>query len=308
MVDRRVVAALVAVQMFFGLHYPIAKIGLAMVEPKAWAALRIAGAAILLLGWQAMGRRRGWPPRRDWGKLAGFAVLGIVLNQILFAEGLARTTPSHSAILNTLIPVMTHGLAIAAGHERATARRWMAFALSFAGVAVLLGREAFRPQSTLVVGDLLTLANAASFSIFLVVSRNAMRRLDPIGATACILGFGACGIVAVAAPSLASTSFATLPPAFWACAAFAIVFATVATYALNAWALARTDSSMVALFIYLQPPLATFVSMTFFGERPGLRFFVAAALVLGGVGLALGGERQPTMSGPKGRRPAKPAS
>jgi drug/metabolite transporter (DMT)-like permease len=313
----RVVAALVAVQVFFGLHYLLAKLALAHVPPRAWAAIRIAGAAILLVGWQALVRRRGWPARRELPRLALYSLFGVALNQILFAEGLARTTPAHSAILNSLIPVMTHALAIAAGQERATARRWTAFGVSFVSVLVLLRVERFRLDDALVVGDLLTLANGAAFSAFLVLSRDAMRRLDPLGATTCILGFGAAAIVAVGAPALAATPMAALPLGFWLCAAYAILFATVGAYALNAWALARTDSSTVALFIYLQPPLATVLSMVFWGERPGLRFFVAAAGVLAGVGLALGrgrpaqppdAEPQPTIKGPSGLRPAKPSS
>ena len=304
----RVVAALVTVQVLFGVHYFIAKLGLALVEPRAWAAIRIAGAAVLLLAWQALVRRRGWPPQRALASLAWYALFGIMLNQILFAEGLSRTTPSHSAILNSLIPVLTHAFAIAAGQERATLRRWLAFAVSFASVLVLLRVEQFRLDDRLVAGDLLTLANAISFAIFLVISRDAMRRLDPLAATACILGFGAMGIVAVGAPALAATSFVALPAAFWGYAAFTIVFATVATYALNAWALGRTESSVVALFIYLQPPIATALSMGLGGERPEPRFYVAAVGVFLGLALALGGPRQPTISGPRGLRPAKPES
>jgi drug/metabolite transporter (DMT)-like permease len=135
-----------------------------------------------------------------------------------------------------------------------------------------------------------------------------MRRLDPLGATACIVGFGAAGIVAVGAPALAANPFAAVPAHFWWLVAFTILFATVGTYFLNAWALARTDSSMVALFIYLQPPIATALSMLFLDERPGLRFFVAAAGVFAGVALAVRGEPQPTRSGPSGLRPAKPSS
>jgi drug/metabolite transporter (DMT)-like permease len=304
----RVVVALVTVQVLFGIHYYVAKLGLAWVAPRAWAAIRIVGGAALLLLWQAVVRRRGWPPRHAWGALAVYACFGVVANQILFAEGLARTTPSHSAILNSLIPVLTHAFAIAAGQERGTRRRFVAFAVSFASVLVLLRVEQFRLDDQLVLGDLLTLANGISFAIFLVLSRDAMRRFDPLAATACILGCGAVGIAGAGAPALAATPFAALPAVFWGYVAFTIVFATVATYALNAWALARTDSSVVALFIYLQPPIATALSMGFGGERPEPRFFLAAAGVFAGVGLALGGVRQPTLSGPSGLRPAKPAS
>src|SRR5262249_35875503 len=167
-----------------------------------------------------------------------------------------------------------------------------------------------RLDDRLVVGDLLTLANGASFSLYLVISRDAMRRLDTIAATAWILGFGACGIALLGAPVLVHTNLAALPLRFWGYVAYAVVFATVATYALNAYALAHTDSSVVALFIYLQPPIATALSMLFLGERPEARFFVAAIAGFAGVALAVIGRAsaQPTESGPSGRLPASPAS
>lgn len=286
MLRPRVAAALIAVQVFFGVHYFAAKLALGMVPARAWATMRIAAAAALLLLWQAL-RRRGTPPRREWARLALFALFGITLNQILFAEGLSRTTPSHSAILNSLIPVMTLVIAMIARHERATPGRLGAVAVSFVSVLVLLRVESFRLDDRLVVGDLLTLANGASFSLYLVMSRGAMRRLDPLGATAVILGFGALGVSAVGATALAQVPFAALPLRFWLLVGYAVVFATVVTYGLNAYALSHTDSSMVALFIYLQPPIATALSMIFLGERPGPRFWIAAAGVFTGVGLAI---------------------
>ena len=64
---------------------------------------------------------------------------------------------------------------------------------------------------------------------------------------------------------------------------FAIVGATVITYFLNNWALRHTHSSQVALYIYLQPVIATGASMVVTDERPDLRFCVAATLACAGV-------------------------
>lgn len=312
MLRPRVGAALLAVQIFFGVHYFTAKLALGMVPPRAWASIRIAGAAVVMLAWQVVIRRRGNPARRDLPRLALYAFFGIVLNQILFAEGLARTTPSHSAILNSLIPVMTLGFALLARHEGVTRLQVLALTVSLASVLVLLRVENFRLEEQWVAGDLLTLANGASFSLYLVISRNAMRRLDPIGAITWILGFGAVGILAFGAPVLLRVDYAAVPLRFWALAAYAILFATVLAYALNAYALAHTDSSMVALFIYLQPPIATALSMVFLHERPDTRFWLAAAGVFTGVGLAVVDRRrgtpQLTIRGPSGRRPENPAS
>src|SRR5262245_19189198 len=201
--QRKVGAALALVQVFFGIHYFVAKLLLRDVPPLAWAALRIAAAAVLLFAWNLL--FVGWRPRH-WGDVARlglYAFFGIVLNQVLFVEGLARTTLSHSALLNTLIPVMTLGLAVVARRERVTARRGLGILIALASVLMLLGVEDFRLRNELLTGDLLTLANGLSYSIFLVLSRDFMRRNDPLGATAYLFLLGAAVIVPIASTSLA---------------------------------------------------------------------------------------------------------
>ena len=282
----RVYAALVAVQVIFGVHYFAAKLVLAMMPPRAWAAIRITGAAALLMGYNLLFPRRH-PRAADLGRIALYALFGVVINQILFVEGLSRTTPSHSAVINSLIPVFTLGFALLLGQERPTRARWASIAVSFASVLVLLRVESFRPSDELVLGDLLTLANAGSFSLFLVLSRGFLRRSDPLAATAWLLCFGAAGILAVGAGPLARLSLGSLPARFWWLAGYSILFATVVAYFLNYYALRHTDSSLVALFIYMQPPIATGLSMLFLGERPTPRFWIATAGIFSGVYLAV---------------------
>ena len=65
------------------------------------------------------------------------------------------------------------------------------------------------------------------------------------------------------------------------------MFPTAAAYVLQYWALARVDSSVVAFFIYLQPVLATLLSVVWLGERPGLSVFGGGTLIFGGVWLVL---------------------
>ena len=283
----KVYGALILVQVFFGVHYFVAKLILGMMPPRAWAAVRITGAAVLLMAYNLAFLRRHRRGAGDLGRLALYALFGVVANQILFVEGLSRTTPAHSAIINSLIPVMTLAIAILLRAERATPWRWASIAISFASVLVLLRVENFRPSDALVAGDLLTLANGGSFSLFLVLSRDYLRRTDPLAATSWLLVFGAAGILALGAGPLSRVPFAALPPRFWLLAAYAVVFATVLAYFLNYYALGHTDSSMVALFIYLQPPIATALSMLFLGERPAPRFWISAAGIFLGIYLAV---------------------
>lgn len=71
-----------------------------------------------------------------------------------------------------------------------------------------------------------------------------------------------------------------------ALAAYIVVFPTVLAYLLNSWALARVESSRVALFIYLQPVITAVLSATFLGERITPRLVASSALVFAGVLLA----------------------
>jgi drug/metabolite transporter (DMT)-like permease len=287
MLAPKVGLALALVQILFGVHYFVAKLILADMPPRAWAAVRICIAAAILLVWTVLAKRARPHGRDAWKKLALYALFGVTINQLLFVEGLSRTTPSHSALINSLIPVLTLALAIAAGKERATPLGMLSIVVSFASVLLLLGVERFRLQDDLVLGDLLTLANGLSFSTFLVLSRDYLRRHDPVASTAWILGIGALGILAIGAGPLGRDEWGALPPRFWGLAAFAIVGATVVTYFLNSYALRHTDSSMVALFIYLQPPIATALSVGFLHERPTPRFYAASAGVLLGLLLAV---------------------
>ena len=72
-----------------------------------------------------------------------------------------------------------------------------------------------------------------------------------------------------------------------------IFLGTVGSYALNAWALARTSASTTAFFIYVQPVFAGAFAYFALGEEPSPRIFGAAALIFAGVALAIWPARKP---------------
>ncbi len=283
----RVFAALVAVQVAFGVHYPVAKLLLAEIEPRAWAALRIVAAAAIMLG-VALATGRRFPRRpSDWGRLAVFAVFGVVINQIFFVEGLSRTTPTHSAVINTSIPVSTLLFAVLLGRESVDRWKLAAFALAVSGVMLVVEPHRVSFGNETAVGDMLTIVNATSFAFFLVVSRRLLMRTDPVAVTGVLFALGAVWIVAAGWRPLLAFDPRTVSTGFWWLAAFSIVFATVGTYLLNYWALARVDSSVVALFIYLQPMIAGTLSALWLGERPGWNVLAGGALIFAGVYVSL---------------------
>lgn len=279
--------ALLSVQIFFGIHYFAAKIVLAQIPAPAWAAMRVIGAAIIMLLISAPRPRTVWPRgRRDLGMLCVYSIFGVVINQICFTEGLARTTPTHSAIINSIIPIVTLLFAILFRKEDFALRKVLSIVISLSGVLYLLKVDQFELKNTQVVGDLLTLTNAISFSFFLVISKELVMRYDSFVATALLLAFGSFGIATYSFKSLAAFDPNTVTTAAWFWALFIIIFPTVLAYFFNYWALRRVESSLVAFFIYVQPPLAATLSFIFLDEEISPRMVISAILIFTGFSIS----------------------
>lgn len=278
----RVYVALLSVQLFFSLNYFATKIVLAEMPASAWAAIRVSSAA-LLMALIVIPRGKSLPRRlSDVLPLALYALFGVVINQICFAEGLARTTAAHSAIINSSIPVSTLLFAVLLGRESLSLRKIYSIALSLCGVLYILKIDQFRFSDTQAVGDLLTFINSCSFALFLVLSKDYVGRNDPLVSTTLLMLIGSIGVNLYGYGALIRFDATAISWRAWAAAGFVVVFATVLTYFFNYWALKRVESSQVAFFIYIQPLVAAIISVAYLGERITLRMVVAAVLIFTG--------------------------
>jgi drug/metabolite transporter (DMT)-like permease len=289
--------ALLAVQLLFAVHYVAAKWVLETIPAPAWVALRVAGAALVLVA-TTPNRWRQWPrDRGTWLELARLSLFGVVLNQVLFIEGLSRTWPSHSALINTSIPVSTLLIAVALGREDFGWRKMAALTLSLSGVLWLLGTEGFDLSSETLAGDLMCLANATSFALFLVLSRSLMRRLSPAIVTPIMFLLATPAVAAYGAPELVRLDWASVPASIWLTGVAIVLGPTVGTYVLNNWALARAESSQVALFIYLQFLIASPISALVLDDPVGWELLPAAVLVFAGVAFSARARRRAALNG-----------
>lgn len=280
----RVHSALLTVSLLFGGNYVFTKRILAAVPPSAWALFRITAATIVLVP-LALRFSRGRPGARLVAGLVLASFLGVALNQVLFTEGLARTTPEHSAVINACIPTWTLLAAVLVGQERLTRGKVVSIALALAGVQLLLGLDRLIASgtpldATAVTGDLLTLANGFAFAAHLVLMRRIGTQVDPWTSTAILFVAGTAMIGAWSVPTLAAESWdaVTAPPIVWF-AVYVVVGATVLPYLLNTWALRHAPGSLVALYINVQPLVAAALGMAMGGPAPGPRFFAALAFV-----------------------------
>ena len=275
-------AAMATVAVLFSLNYVISKIGLHSFNPLSFAYLRIVSSALILNF--ILHERKAAPlaPGDGW-RLAGFAILGVVINQSLFLAGLAFTSAHVAAILMTTIPVFALGAAIALGRERGTAAKVGGIALAAAGALMVVGGEGFAGTSKSLVGDLLIVGNSLSYALYLVVSKPAMARLSARRVIARMFAVASVVMLPIAAWPMMHETWSAIPPRAWLALGLVIAGPTVTAYLLNAWALKHSDSSVVAAYTYLQPVFTVFLASMFLHEQIRSIAILAAVMIFTGV-------------------------
>jgi drug/metabolite transporter (DMT)-like permease len=283
--DLRVHAALFVVQVAFASQAVEGKIAMGPrvaggegISPFAVAMVRMLGATVFF---QAFTRATGTLKKtsaRDHFALAGLSILGIALNQTLFLLGLRMTSPMNAALLSVTIPVFTAAMAVALGQERASVRLAVGLVTSIVGVVSLTGIH------RVDVGALVVVLNSALYSGYIVLSRATIRRLGTLTVVTWIFTWGGLLFAPIGMRELVLGA-PTWTPRGWMFLAYIVAMPTIVAYLCNAWALERSNATLVSIYIYVQPVLAGLLAWAQLGQTPSERLLVASALIAVGVGI-----------------------
>jgi drug/metabolite transporter (DMT)-like permease len=281
----RVHAALFTVQLLFGLWPVAGSVLMRQISPAALIGFRLAlGAPLLVLASGLL--TRPLPARRDLLSLAVVAALGIGINQLLFAEGLHRSDPVNASVSILLLPSITLVIALLLGLERARPLRLVGIPVALGGGALLVHVERFDLSDRAFVGNLMLLANVSAYAAFLVLAKPLFSRVGALpGMAWCFVLGGIEALPFTLRPTLA-VPWASLDARTWGWLAFVLAGPTLGTYVLNAWALRRVESTLVAVYTNVQPVIAAAASFVVFGTLPAQRTLAAALIIALGVGLS----------------------
>ena len=280
--DWKPFAALLFVQFSFASLAVVGKVAVEALPPIVVAGLRMFFASLFLAAAGIAARDR--PTGPDLLKILGLSLLGIVFNQLLFLEGLERTTAVNASILVATIPIFTTALAVAFRREALNATRLTGIGVALAGALVLLGVESFDVRSSTQVGNLMIVLNSLSYSFYLVLSRPLLHKYRSITVVAWTFLFGSVLIAPLAAFRSVTVDFGAVPSLVWWAMAWIIVVPSVLSYSLNNYALKRVRSSTVATYVFLQPLIGVALALALLPEETlPLRSLLGGLLILGGV-------------------------
>jgi drug/metabolite transporter (DMT)-like permease len=285
-VARQAEAGLLVLVLLWALNFSVIKIGLAVIPPNGFNALRFPLAALLLGAvLLAMGRLT-LPDRGDIIRIVMLGVIGNLAYQLLFITGMALTRAGNASVLLTTSPVFIAGLTAWLGHERIRAGAWLGIATTVAGIALVVGSGAdgFRFGTETLKGDLLLVGAAAVWAIYTVGARDPIRKYGSVRVTAWTLWVGAALLVAVGLPDLMSLE-AAITPAAWSAVIYAGFLGLGLSYLLWYRGVKVLGNTRTAAFGNLVPVFAIFLAWPMIGEVPNLWQVVGAVVIIAGVHL-----------------------
>lgn len=270
--------------LIWGYSWVAMKIALRHAHPFDFAALRIAIGCALLF---AIVKLRGRPlALGTWRMAILLGLLQVALFITLSHFALLEAGPGKTSVLVFTMPFWMIVFAHFIIGERMRGAQWVAVALAFAGLTLIVAPW----ELTSVLGSVLAVAAGAVWAITAVLSKKwPVAAADPLLFTAWQLFFG---FLALAALALLWDA----PPMRWNAEfvwalLFSSVLATAAGWWLWTWVLARSPAGVTGLNALGIPVVAVISSALQLGERPpplelaGMLMIGSALALLAGLGL-----------------------
>jgi drug/metabolite transporter (DMT)-like permease len=277
-------ASLLALTVVWGINYAVIKVALRSFSPLAFNAIRFALATITI--WAVI-RVRGGALRLPRTGLVRLVLLGMLGNagyQLIFIEGIARTSAANAALIMACSPLLVAVLGVALGRDHLPPTAWTGVAVAVAGVTLLLlANPSGTHAAGHLAGDVLILLAAATWALYSVLASEAMARASSLAGTLVTFLAGTPILLLVALPSLLRQDWKTIDAGGWLGVAFSGVLAIGIGYLIWNSSLAAVGGARTAVFSNLTPVVAAAFAWLALGERWTGWQMAGAALVLAGI-------------------------
>lgn len=262
----------------YAINIPLSKLLLQRVDETMLAALLYLGAGLgmlvtgLIQRQVARERPQAAPLTRKELPYTVAMVLLDILAPILLMLGISRTSPANVSLLNNFEIVATSLIALVVFKEVISKRLWLAIGLVTLASAIL----SLEPGGTLGfdAGSLLVLGACLCWGFENNCTRNISNKSSQeiVIIKGCFSGLGSFLIALLLGERL--------PPLPFAGAALLLGFVAYGL-SINFYILAQKDlgAAKTSAYYSIAPFLGVAFSLVLLGERPGLRFYVALAIM-----------------------------
>jgi len=285
--DKRVLAFILAfiASVIYGISFTIAKEVMPMyIKPYGFIVLRVSGATVLF--WLiSLTIPKEKIAKEDYLKIGLSAIFGVALNMLTFFKGLSLTTPINGAVIMTTTPIIVLIFSFLILRERITLRKTTGIVLGMIGTIVLLtyGPRAVINAPNIQLGNFLVFINAASYGLYLIISKPLLEKYHPFHLVKWIYLLGFLMVVPFGWKEVVQVNWHYLPMHAFFRIGFIVFFTTFITYMFNLLALRRVKATTLSVFLYLQPLVASVYAIIVGSDSLNTIKIFAAFLIFFGV-------------------------
>ena len=272
--------------ILFGASVVAVRVAVREVPPLTLAILRFGQGGFLLLLFLLIRARdllliRG----NDVPYLLLLGAIFFTIFPVTFNASLRLTEASRGALMLATMPLWSVLLARAAKRERLSTRQTCGVLLTFAGVGVVLAERGltFTGKSSSLAGDGLMLVTALCGAVYGVLAKRMLARYKALTVTAYAMIFGALLLVPAVLVEDPSSAMARMRTDTVMLVLFLGIFGGAIGYFLWTFALTRLSPTQVAVYVNVNPMIATLLGATLLAERLTGIFIIGFAAVLAGV-------------------------
>ena len=290
MKDRSVLSGHIACFMayaIFGVNIIVCKdlTGGHLISPIAIFTLRSLGAGLLF--WiLSLFFPNEKVDKRDYLKIFAAAFLGYFVTQLTFLMAIPDVTPMHCSIISSMSPIYTMFIAAFALKEPLSWQKAGGVALSLCGILFLIFSNAAGTSGvseSKLSGIFLMFLNSLSFSLYLGIFKPVIAKYSVVTFMKWIFLFSALMSLPLSFREVFSFEWVHIPSVQMWELGYLIVFATFMSYFLIPFGQKRIRPTLVSMYSYIQPIIATVISIILAMDILTWQKVLAAFMVFAGV-------------------------
>ena len=184
--------AVLSTNLFFAINFSLVKfVSPAFVKPYALNILRVGGSLIIFWLLWTMSDIKPHIQKKHWPRFFLCGLTGIAINQMFFIKGLTFTSAIHASLLILLTPILITVFAFTVLKEKVTMVKALGLALGIGGaVLLILSKEQSLSATNYLLGDLLIVINAISYTVYFIIVKPLMAEYPPLHVVRWVFSFG----------------------------------------------------------------------------------------------------------------------
>lgn len=258
------------------------------ISAEGFVWLRILTAFILFSICSLFIRDRAIDWRSDFTRFAICAFFGTAANMFMFFKGLSMTKPINGAVLMLVTPLFVAIIEHWVQRKRPSISMTAGICIGALGALLLMwGKGASFSRETLE-GDIWVSVNALFYAVYLVLAKKLANKYHAITVNRVMFGMGLIYIAPLGALPLLNTSFSGIPADIALKIGYILFFTSFLVYLLNMYGIKHASGSLVGIYIYLQPLLATVIAILLGRDEITGEKLMYATMIITGVWLVSG--------------------